>query len=295
VTVYEAKEKIGGVLRYGVPSFRLPEDFLENELKDLETLKIDFKCSTPIKGKAAIAKLLNSGYKAVFLGTGLWKATALESPRPSGVFSSIDFLEDFRTRPRKAISRQVSNKTVGIIGGGSVAIDCARVALELGARDVYLIYRRSYAQMPAEPDERIEALSEGVHFLLLNQPITYIADEKNHLVAVKLRRTSLGEPDRSGRRSPVSIKDSDWELKLDVLVEAIGNLSHENMADLLPQAKESGNNLIQVNDSSYETGLSGVFAGGDIVRGPGLIVEAIKDGKAAGNAIIERLLRGNSR
>lgn len=296
VTVFEAKKKAGGVLRYGVPSFRLPGEFLDRELEDLHHLGISFKFSTPVKGKKEIDQLLSSGFKAVFVGTGLWQAAKLsDNPQPLGVYSSIEFLEDFRSTTKSKAASRVKQKIVGVIGGGSVAIDCARVALKLGASDVYLIYRRSFAQMPAEPDEKIEALEEGIHFLLLNQPVDYISNKSGALEAVKLIRTCLGEPDRSGRRKPVQVSGSEWTLKLDAVIEAIGNVSHEDLSALLPKAKADPKNLLMVNNENGSTNIPGVFAGGDIVRGPALVVEAINDGKKAGQAILASLQQGKSK
>ena len=165
VTVFEERAKPGGVLRYGVPSFRFSPEFLDKELKDLKDLGVEIKCSKVIKGPGGVEKLLKNGFKAVFVGVGLWNPQKLNPARKDfpGYYSSINFLEMFRQEKFRELEKSCKGKVVAVIGGGSVAIDCSRVAQRLGASDVYLIYRRSFSQMPAEKDERIEALGEGIH------------------------------------------------------------------------------------------------------------------------------------
>ncbi len=290
VTVFEAKKLPGGVLRYGVPSFRLPDEFLDRELLEIKDLGVKFNCSKPIKGKDEAQKLLKKGYSAVFIGCGLWEASRLETPaRPREVFSSIKFLEDYRT---KNSSKNLKGKRVGIIGGGSVAIDCARVALAMGAEEVSIIYRRSYLQMPAEPDERLEALNEGIHFLLLNQPVDYDIDKKDTFKGVRLVRTRLGKADASGRRTPEEVKNSEWTLEVDMVVEAIGNITGADTSLWLSSIETDRSNRVKINDDTCETSVKGIFAGGDITRGPALVVEAIRDGKAAARSILESIARG---
>ena len=148
-----------------------------------------------------------------------------------------------------------------------------------------MIYRRSYSQMPAEPDERIEAQEAGVHFLLLNQPIGYVTDKKNQLKGLKMVRTRLGEPDESGRRRPVKIKGSEWVMDTDIVIEAIGNKAPDESPEWYPHVKVDGKKLIQVDAATGKTSVDGIFAGGDIVRGPALVVQAVQDGKVAARAI----------
>ena len=212
VTVFEARPEPGGVLRYGVVFYRFDLDFLEREMEDIKALGIEFKCSTPIEGKNAAEKLLKDGFDAVFLAPGLWDAATIkpEGKDIDGLYSSVDYLEALSDKRFKQMEKKLKDKNVAVIGGGSVAMDCIESAVKLGARDVYLIYRRSYSQMPAEPDERIEAQEAGVHFLLLNQPVDYVTDKENRLKGLKLVRTRLGEPDASGRRRPEEIKGSEW-------------------------------------------------------------------------------------
>jgi glutamate synthase (NADPH/NADH) small chain len=189
------------------------------------------------------------------------------------------------------LEKQIKGKTVAVIGGGSVAMDCVESAVRLAARDVYLIYRRSYRQMPAEPDERVEAQEAGVHLLLLNQPVKYVTDQQNRLTGVKLVRTRLGRPDKSGRRSPEPVKGSEWIMDADVVIEAIGNKAPDDSPRWYPGVKVNAKKLIKVHPETGETSMKGIFAGGDIVRGPALVVTAVQDGKVAARAIKEYLRR----
>jgi NADPH-dependent glutamate synthase beta subunit-like oxidoreductase len=291
VTVCEAKPEPGGVLRYGVVSYRLDLNFLEHEMDDIKSLGIKFECNSPIQGKDGAEKLLRQGYDAVFLAPGLWGAASI---RPAGkdidgLFSSVDYLAALRDGRFEEMERKLQGKTVAVIGGGSVAMDCIESAVRLGAKDVYLIYRRSYSQMPAEADERIEALEAGVHFLLLNQPLDYVTDDQNRLTGLKLVRTSLGEPDASGRRAPQMIEGSEWIMNMDVVIEAIGNIAVEDSPEWYPNVDIDDKKLIKVDPETGKTSVDGIFAGGDIVRGPALVVQAVADGKLAARAIKEYL------
>jgi len=293
VTVFEAKPEPGGVLRYGVVSYRFDLNFFEHELKDIKELGVKFQCNAPISGKEGAEKLLTDGFDAVFLAPGLWAAANLKSTGRDidGLFSSVDYLSALRDGRFEEIEAKIQGKSVAVIGGGSVAMDCIESAVRLGAKDVYLIYRRSYSQMPAEPDERIEALECGVHFLLLNQPLDYLTDDQNRLTGVKLVRTRLAEPDASGRRRPENIDGSEWILDADVVVEAIGNLPAEDSPEWYPHVKIDGKKLIQTDPATGKTSVDGIFAGGDIVRGPALVVQAVQDGKVAAAAIKDYLRR----
>ncbi|MEJ2219634.1 MAG: NAD(P)-dependent oxidoreductase [Desulfobacterales bacterium] len=293
VTVFEARPEPGGVLRYGVVFYRFDLDFLEREMEDIKALGIEFKCSTPIEGKNAAEKLLKDGFDAVFLAPGLWDAATIkpEGKDIDGLYSSVDYLEALSDERFKQMEKKLKDKTVAVIGGGSVAMDCIESAVKLGGRDVYLIYRRSYSQMPAEPDERIEAQEAGVHFLLLNQPVDYVTDKENRLTGLKLVRTRLGEPDESGRRKPVEIKGSEWIMDADIVIEAIGNIAPEKSPEWYPNVDVDGKKLIKADPETGKTSVDGIFAGGDIVRGPALVVQAVQDGKVAAWAIKEYLAK----
>ncbi len=292
VTVFESRREPGGIIRYGVPAYRFDRRAVEGELADVRDLGVTFKCGVPVEGKGAVEKLLSQGYSAVFLAPGLWAAARLKAggKAPKGVFGSVDFLAAAREERVTELEAAVRGKAVAVIGGGSVAIDCAVSSLKLGARDVYLVYRRAYAQMPAEEDERSAAQNAGVQFLLLNQPVDYV-ERGGALRGLRLVRTRLGEPDASGRRKPVEIAGSEWVLDVEAVVEAIGNRAPPGLGEAYPGVRTDAAGLIAADADSGRTSAAGVFAGGDIVRGPALVVQAVQDGKRAARAIRESLSR----
>ncbi len=284
VTVFEERAQAGGVIRYGVPAYRFDGDFLAHEMADLQFLGVKLVCGTRIDGTAGAQKLLEDGYKAVFLGPGLWAAERIPgAEKVKGVLTSVEFLALLREERFAEVGAEVEGRTVAVIGGGSVAMDCVESAVRLGARDAYLVYRRSFAQMPAEEEERLAALRLGAHFLMLNQPVGYEADRKGHLTGLKLVRTRLGNPDASGRRTPQEIKGSEWTLEAQVAVEAIGN--KPDAADWSGIVKTDRAGLVVTDEKTGKTSAGSVFAGGDIARGAGLVVEAVQDGKRAAREI----------
>ncbi|MGD8519770.1 MAG: NAD(P)-dependent oxidoreductase [Desulfobacterales bacterium] len=291
VTVFEARPQPGGVLRYGVVSYRFDMNFLEHEMEDVKALGVEFQCGSPIQGKEGAEKILKDGFDAVFLGPGLWDAVTIkpEGKEIDGLFSSVDYLSALRDGRFEEMENRIKGKTVAVIGGGSVAMDCVESAARLEAKDVYLIYRRSFTQMPAEPDERIEAQEAGIHFLLLNQPVDYLSDKKNRLTGIKMVRTHLGDPDASGRRSPEAIEGSEWVMDVDLVIEAIGNKAPEESPEWYPNVAVDERKLIKVDPDTGQTSVAGIFAGGDIVSGPALVVTAVQDGKVAALAIKESL------
>jgi glutamate synthase (NADPH/NADH) small chain len=294
VTVFEQRPEAGGVIRYGVPAYRFDRKFLSGELRDIQKLGVQLKVNARIDGLKGAKQLLKEGFQAVFLSPGLWAAQRLgpagkasASPPPGGVYTSVDYLAALRDERFDQVARAIKDQTVAVVGGGSVAMDCCESAARLGARDVYLVYRRSYAQMPAEPDEREEALNLGVHFLLLSQPVDYLADN-GRVRGLKLVRTRLGDPDASGRRRPVEVPGSQWELAADLVIEAIGNKADETL-QWSPGIEVSPQRLVLVDPETGKTAVKGIYAGGDIVRGPALVVEAVQDGKVAARAIAAAL------
>ena len=290
VTVFEARPEPGGVLRYGVVAYRFDLDFLEKELQDVKDLGVRIQCNSPIAGNGGAESLLKEGYRAVFLAPGLWDAVRLDpqSKDIQGLWTSVDYLSALRDGRFEEMVNQVKGKTVAVIGGGSVAMDCIASAAKIGAKDVYLVYRRSFSQMPAEMDERQETLDAGVHYLLLNQPTGFVT-ENNRIKGLKLVRTRLGEPDESGRRSPKAIESSEWVLEADVVIEAIGNKADDHSPQWYPSLAVNDRKLILADADTCATTVAGIFAGGDIVRGPALVVNAVQDGKNAAMAIIKSL------
>ena len=290
VTVFAERSEPGGMIRFGVPAYRFDKQFLDNELADLHDLGVEIRCSEKIEGSEGARKLLADGYAAVFLSPGVWGTPRVipGADNVKGVITYPEFLVGLREERFEEFAKQVTGKTVAVIGGGSVAMDCIESASKLGAKDVYLIYRRSFAQMPAEEDERLEALQLGVHFLILNQPVGYLTDSSGRVKGIKLVRTQLGDADDSGRRKPVEIKGSEWVLEIDFVIEAIGQVPDKDV-DWSAAVKLDKKGLIVADPETGITSNERIFAGGDIVRGPGLVVEAVQDGKIAARAIAEAL------
>lgn len=291
ITIFEKMDEPGGVLRYGVPSYRFSKDYLKTELEDIIDLGVKFECGHDIKEVGEAEDLLNKGYKAVFIAIGLWDAQEIFDGKPEGVYDSVAFLSSPHTGRLDILKNQIIDKKVAVVGGGSVAMDCAGLARSLGASDVYLVYRRSFCQMPAENDEKIESLENGIHFLILNQPDAYVTNDKGVISGIKLVRTQLSSGKGSGRRSPIEIKDSQWVLDVDLVVEAIGNKAFENSDNLYPGVDIDDKKLIKAKLDDCRTSKQAIFAGGDIVRGPSLVVNAVQDGKTAASAIDSYLVR----
>ena len=292
VTVFAERGEPGGMIRFGVPAYRFDKKFLKNELQDLYDLGVEVLCNEKIEGSEGAEKLLADGFAAVFLSPGVWGTPRLipNAENIKGVVTYPEFLVGLREERFEEFGKQVKGKTVAVIGGGSVAMDCIESASKLGARDVYLVYRRSFAQMPAEEDERLAALRLGIHFLLLNQPVDYLTDSGGKVTGVKLIRTQLGDPDDSGRRRPMEIKGSEWVLNVDFVVEAIGQIPDKTV-DWSSAVKVDKKGLIVADTETGKTSNGRIFAGGDIVRGPGLVVEAVQDGKLAARAIAKALAK----
>ena len=291
--IFEKRAEPGGMLRYGIPSFRFAKEFLAREIEDVKQLGVEIQCNSDIDGPSQAEALLTQGYDAVFISPGLWGPThLLDHPENAkGLYTAVDYLENLRdNQTLQKTQSAVKDKTVVVIGGGSVAMDCVEAAVQLQAADVYLVYRRSYQQMPAENDERLEALDAGVHFLVLNQPVEYHVED-GQVTGIHLIRTALGQPDRSGRRRPVPLEDSEWFLKTDVIIEAIGNQPEKSLPAIYPNVETDARHLIRVDAETGQTSVPGIFAGGDIVRGPALVVNAVQDGKNAAHGIADYLSR----
>jgi glutamate synthase (NADPH/NADH) small chain len=290
VTVFAERSEPGGMIRFGVPAYRFDKNFLKNELQDLYDLGVEVRSNKKIEGSEGAEKLLSDGYAAVFLSPGVWGTPRLipGAEKMKGVITYTEFLVGLREERFAEFGKQVTGRTVAVIGGGSVAMDCIESASKLGAKDVYLIYRRSFAQMPAEEGERLEALRTGVHFLVLNQPVEYLTDSSGKVRGIRLIRTRLGDPDDSGRRKPIEIKGSEWVLDVDFVVEAVGQIP-DKAVDWSAAVKIDKKGLIVADSETGKTSNKRIFAGGDIVRGPGLVVEAVQDGKLAARAIAKAL------
>lgn len=291
VTVFEALHVAGGVLMYGIPEFRLPKEVVRMEICSLEPLGVEILVNQVVGKVTSVHELLENGYDAVFIGTGAGLPYFLGIPGENlnGVYSANEFLT--RTNlmkgykfPEYATPVKVG-KRVAVFGAGNVAMDAARTALRLGAEEVSIIYRRSRAEMPARHEELEHAEEEGVKFQLLTNPVSIEGDDKGTVRALTCLRYELGEPDASGRRSPVAIPGSEFEIPMDTVVVAIGQgpnpLVTQSTAGL--ELNKRGN--IVVNEETLETSIPGVFAGGDIVTGAATVILAMGAGKKAAAGI----------
>ncbi len=282
--IYEAMPQAGGMLRYGIPEYRLPKAVLDREIALIEKLGVKIRCNVKI-GKDIAFESLEKEYDAVYLAIGAWQSAPLrcEGEQAEGVLGGIDFL-------RRAVQDQPTSmgRRVAVIGGGNTAMDACRTAIRLGAEKVYVLYRRTRSEMPAEDIEIVEAMEEGVEFKFLVAPIR-ILTENGHVAGIELQQMELGEPDDSGRRRPVPVEGKTETLALDTVIAAIGQ---KVVAEGLP-VKLTDWNTIAADAHTYLTDRKGVFAGGDgINRGPGIAVESIGHARECAD-IIDSYLNGD--
>src|SRR5512146_690799 len=272
VTVFEALHELGGVLVYGIPQFRLPKEIVKAEVDALKNLGVDFQPNTVIGFSDTIDELLSNGYDACFVavGAGLPYFMNIPGENLNGVYSANEFLtrvnlmKAYRFPEYDTPVFHVKDKNVAVFGGGNTAMDAVRTSKRLGAKNAYIIYRRSDAEMPARKEEVHHAKEEGIEFIFLANPLEFIGDDKGWLKAVKLQKMELGEPDASGRRRPVPIKGSEYILDIDMTVVAIGNGSNPIIQKTTPDLKYNKWGNILVDDKTMKTSKKGVFAGGDI-------------------------------
>ncbi len=278
VSVFEAQEKAGGMLRYGIPAYRLPKDVLDKEIESVEKMGVEFFYSQKL-GRDYTINSLKVQYDAVFVGIGAWKAWNLgcAGDDAKGVVGGIDVLY------RVANGEKVDlGKNVCVVGGGNTAIDAVRTAVRLGSENVTLVYRRTEKEMPAEVSEIADAKAEGVNFKFLAAPVEVVS-ENGKVVALKVQNMKLGEPDASGRRSPVPIENSVDIIPCDTIISAIGQKVVAEDTDSVELTKKS---TISVDEHTYMTSIEGVFAAGDVVnKGPDIAIRAIAGGKYAAISI----------
>ncbi|MBN1352475.1 FAD-dependent oxidoreductase [candidate division KSB1 bacterium] len=283
VSVFDAKEHPGGIVRSVLPGSRIQYKNVDDEIEALfagiPPDRLSWKLGMGISRNFTLDDILQL-YHAVFLGMGLQKGISLFENAGSGVVEALTFLSDVKDRQILSVPEKVA-----VIGGGNTAIDAALAAKELGAQDVYLIYRRSFNEMPSWPDERIDVLNAGIHLLLLTQPTGYSTDGQGKLRAIKLARTVLGEPDDSGRRQPIIQAGDESELPVNLVIEAIGQQVDPGIQILLQDVEFTRNGLVSVKAGSQATTRKGVFAGGDIVNGGTTAVQAVAEGLRAANEI----------
>jgi len=283
VTVYEAEDKPGGMFRYGIPDYRLPQNTLDREIDTIVRLGVKLKTGVRIGRDVEFRQLMDS-FDAVILAHGAWKSRGLRvhgEDRP-GVIAGIDFLRDVAQGARPELGQKVA-----VIGGGNTAIDSARTAVRLGAREVNLFYRRTDVEMPASALEVQEALEEGVQFFYLVAPMM-VQERGKGLKTLRLIKMELGEPDSSGRRRPIPIEGSDFEVEVDTLITAIGQYSDTRFLESIDGLIDEKGYLV-CDDQTGRTRVPGLFAAGDLVTGPDIAIRAIAGGKHAARAVLAYL------
>ena len=295
VTVFEALHKAGGVLIYGIPEFRLPKSIVDAEVNYLEKLGVKIVVNAAIGRIKTVDELFEEGFDAVFLGVGAGAPVFMNIPGEnlSGIYSANEYLT--RSNLMKAYrfpeydTPIVRGKNVVVIGGGNVAMDSVRTALRLGADNAYIIYRRTEIEMPARAEEVHHAKEEGVQFRLLTNPVEYTGDENGWVTGMKCIRMELGEPDESGRRRPVPVKDSEFVIDVDTVVVAVGAMANPLVASTTPGLEINRWDYIVANEETGETSRKGVYAGGDIVTGSATVILAMGAGRNSARAIDEYL------
>ena len=293
VTIFEALHTAGGVLSYGIPEFRLPKDkIVKREIANLEHLGVQIEVDAVAGKLFTVDELMQEeGFDAVFIGTGagLPHFMGIPGENLNGVYSANEFLTRCNLMkayrfPEYATPIRIG-KNVAVVGGGNVAMDAARTSLRLGAEHVYIVYRRGEEELPARREEVHHAKEEGIDFQLLNNPVAVLGDEDGWVRGIRCIRMELGEPDASGRRRPVPIKGSEFDLDVDTVVIAIGQGPNPIVASTTPGMDTNKRGNIIADEESGATTKAGVFAGGDIVTGAATVILAMGAGKKAAAAI----------
>ncbi|MCI9416725.1 MAG: NADPH-dependent glutamate synthase [Eubacterium sp.] len=295
VTIFEALHEPGGVLIYGIPEFRLPkQEVVAKEVENVKALGVKIETNVVIGKATTIDELMDEeGFEAVFIGSGagLPRFMGIPGEQANGVFSANEFLT--RNNLMKAFREEydtpiMKGKKVAVVGGGNVAMDAARTALRLGA-EVHIVYRRSEAELPARVEEVHHAKEEGIIFNLLTNPREILVDENGWVKGMTCIKMELGEPDESGRRSPVEIKDSEFEIELDTVIMSLGTSPNPLISSTTEGLEINRRKCIVAEEENGATSKPGVFAGGDAVTGAATVILAMGAGKAAAKGIHEYL------
>ena len=296
VTIFEALHEAGGVLVYGIPEFRLPKKtVVASEIENVKKLGVKIETNVVIGKSMTIDQLINEeGFDAVFIGSGagLPRFMGIPGENANEVFSANEYLT--RSNLMKAFREDYDTpiarfKKVAVVGGGNVAMDAARTAKRLGAENVYIVYRRSEEEMPARLEEVHHAKEEGIEFKLLNNPVKINGDENGWVDSVTCIKMELGEPDKSGRRRPVPVEGSEFDLDADVVVVAIGQTPNPLIKNTTPDLETNRYGCIVAKEETGETSKTGVYAGGDVVTGAATVILAMGAGKTAAASIDEYL------
>jgi glutamate synthase (NADPH) small chain len=297
VTMFEAFHTPGGVLKYGIPEFRLPKKLVETEINGLKKLGVKIQTNMVIGKILTLEDLKQMGYQSIFIGTGagLPKFMNINGENLNGVFSSNEYL----TRINLMKAYDFPNydtplgkyKNVAVVGGGNVAMDAARSALRMGAENVYIVYRRSESEMPARIEEIHHAIQEGVQMLLLNNPTEILGDEHGWVKGMRVIKMELGEPDDSGRRRPIEIKGSEYILDVDAAIISIGQSPNPLIKNTTEGLKTQSWGGIITDEATCATNIEGIYAGGDAVTGAATVILAMGYGKVAAKAMNEYMLK----
>ena len=294
VTVFEALNTAGGVLVYGIPEFRLPKTIVQKEIDSLKALGVDVQTDVIIGRTLTIEELFESGYEAVYIASGAGLPNFMNIPGEglNGVFSANEFLT--RSNLMKAYlpdSETPISKdgVVVVVGGGNVAMDAARTALRLGADEVHVVYRRSLDELPARKEEVEHAMEEGIKFDLLTNPVEILSDENGYVNGIKCIKMELGEPDASGRRSPVEIPGSEFVIDVDVVIMSLGTSPNPLISSTTKGLEINKRKCIVAEEETGKTTKEGVYAGGDAVTGAATVILAMGAGRAGAKGIHEYL------
>jgi NADPH-dependent glutamate synthase beta subunit-like oxidoreductase len=291
VNIFEAMPKLGGMLRYGIPEYRLPKEVLDWEIQSILDLGVDFHTNVKFGHDFDLSSLVASGFDAIFMGIGAWNDASLrvEGEDLQGCYTGIDFLSRLAGGETFSLGR-----TAAIIGGGNTAIDCTRNLIRLGVEKVYIVYRRTRGEMPANEVEIDAAEHEGVEFLFLAAPVKVIGDEDGKVTHLEYLKMELGEPDASGRRRPVPIEGSETLLETDVVITAIGQSPDvsftERSQKRLAELNTTRWNTIDVDPATLQSNIPYIFAAGDAATGPSLVVDAIGGGRRAARSIHQYIM-----
>lgn len=298
VTVFEALHEIGGVLKYGIPEFRLPNEIVDVEIEGLRKIGVQFITNCIVGKTISYDDLHEDGYKGIFVASGAGLPNFMNIPGENliGIMSSNEYLT--RVNLMDAANPETDTpvligKKVAVIGGGNTAMDSVRTARRLGAEKAIIVYRRSEEEMPARIEEVKHAKEEGVEFLTLHNPIEYIGDEKGRIKQMVLQKMELGEPDASGRRRPVAIPGATFTLDIDEVIVSVGVSPNPLVPNAFKGLEVTSKGTIVVDQNNMQSALNDVFAGGDIVRGGATVILAMGDGRRAAQAMDEYLKKEN--
>ena len=289
VTIFEALHEFGGVLRYGIPPFRLPRTVLDREIKNLKDMGVKFEKNVIVGKSITLKQLKEDGYDAIFIcsGAGLPKMMNIPGENLNGVYSANEFLTRVNLMGadgKESVTPLRVGKAVAVIGGGNVAMDAARTALRLGA-EVHVVYRRSEAELPARVEEVHHAKEEGIIFDLLTNPVEILEDEKGWVNGIRCIKMELGEPDESGRRRPVEVPGSEFVIDVDTVIMSLGTSPNPLISSTTKGLETNRRKCIVAEEENGATSKSGVFAGGDAVTGAATVILAMGAGKAAAKGI----------